>query len=131
VTFDVDRAAERRFLAAYTPREIERILDRAAEAGAEAGASTLRDAAPVGTGPVGRRQAPHGSFRASVRAARVRRPRDGAAAGQVIGPMGFHSFMRGWIAKRDRWAERAMGRSFAAARTASDRLLAQYAEARR
>lgn len=131
MSFDVDRSAERRFLAAYTPDEVRRILARAAETGAQAGAATLRSAAPVGNARIQRGQAPHGSFRASVRAAAVRHPRGDAAAGQVMGPMGFHSFMRGWIEKRTRWAERSRERAFATARAASDRVLVSYAEARR
>lgn len=130
--FEVDRRAELRLLAAYDASDVARILDEAAAAGAKAAVPVVRDHAPVGRARLSSRYVRaglrHGTFRATVRAAAIRKP---GHRGQVIGPMGVHAYPRGWIEKRRPWAGRAASAAFAAARDAGDRVLETYAKARR
>lgn len=134
MTFEVDRRAELRMLAAYTPREIERVLVEAAAAAGDAGAGQMRAAAPIGSGPLSsrylRQGLRHGAFRATVRSARIRNGR-AQEVGVVVGPMGLHAWIRGFVERRTRWGARAAGRVTVTMRQASDRVLTRYAEARR
>lgn len=135
MTAELDRRAELRMLAAYTPVQIARALSEAAAAGAQAGAPILRAAAPVGRGKLDARYRReglrHGTFRGTVRAAAIHRVGPAGETGQVVGPMGRHAFVRGWIERRTRWGAHAAGRVEVAMRAASDRVLVRYAEARR
>lgn len=135
MTFQVDRRAELRMLAGYTPEAIERILVEAAAAGGDAGAPMMKGAAPIGRGPLDSRYRRaglrHGAFRDTVTSARIHRRGRAGEVGVVVGPMGRHAWIRGFVEKRTRWGVRTAGRVVVAMRQASDRVLVRYAAARR
>lgn len=134
MTFQVDRRDELRMLAAYTPQEVQEILEEAAQAGAAAGVQVMRYQAPVGRAKLSSRYVrdglAHGYFRSMVQAARIRRPHLGQAAGYVIGPMGRHVYPRGWIEKRTAWMARGRVLVQGAVQRATEAVLDRYQRAR-
>lgn len=134
MTVQVDRREELRMLRAYSPAEIARVLTEAAKAGADEGSRTMRGQAPIGRGPLDSRYRRaglgHGTFRSTVRAAEIRRPGPSGERGQVVGPMGRHSGIRGFVEKRTGWGARSASRVAGVMRAASDAVLARYVKAR-
>ena len=123
----VDRSQEEKLLRAYAAPEVARILKRAAQVGAEAGAKVLKDKAPIGVAErlsqaYRKLGLQHGALRGSVRAAAVR-TRPGI---YVFGPMGRGAVARAFVAHRTRWAERYALPAFLVAREASDAVLLRY-----
>src|SRR5678815_4214935 len=97
ITVRLDRHEELKMLRGYTPEAVDRILTESAKKGAQQAKEVMRDHAPVGTSDrpsqYYRRQGlPHGTFRASVKASKIR-----STIGYVIGPQGKNAFTRGWL----------------------------------
>ena len=131
----IDRRDELAMLSHYTPREVSSALLAAGEAGAKAGASVLRAAAPVGSGPLSRLYRrlglTHGALREAVRGVAFHGP-DGLI-GFVLGPIGRGAVARHWVELGTRrgmranpWLERTAPAANAAAHSTADRALAQY-----
>ena len=145
----LDTRAQTAFLKRYRPDEVERALLAASAIGARAAVPVLRGAAPVGRSdrpsPYYRRNGlGHGTFRASIRAAKIRGRRAGLrdlqkrTVGHVIGPIGKNAFTRAWLEfgtngpgrHRQRglhWLAGIEDQAFSVARSASDASLAAYA----
>lgn len=136
-------------MARFKPAAVDRALEDAAKAGATAAVKVLRPRAPVGTSQhpslyYRRNGLSHGTFRKSVRAAKIRGRRSalaglqGRTIGYVIGPLGKNAFTRYWIEAgthgpgRHRvaarpWIEGAASSTFSVARSASEAKLTAYA----
>lgn len=150
-SFRIDDHEWQAFIRRYSPREIDRIMQLAAAAGARAGAKVLKASAPVGRSSrpsqfYRREGGGHGQFKASVRAGRIRkRGVQARTIGYVVGPMGKFGFTRSWIAGGVRphgyktrpgkhpgaspnpWFERAQSPAERAAEEASRRVIEKYA----
>jgi len=149
----IDRRAEVAYLARFTPDEVDKIVAQAAGYGGRAAAKVLAPQAPIGTAKrlsqyYRRMGLGHGTFRRSVRAAKIRgrgsalRGQLGKTVGYVIGPIGKNAYTRAWIELGTRphgghpgegpnpWVEQAASDALSVARDASDAVLALYGEAR-
>lgn len=154
-TFRYDDHELQAFLKHYTKPELEKILQKAAAAGARAAAPVLVASAPVGRtkrqSQFYRRQgAGHGMFRASIKARRIRRRGiQKGVIGFVVGPAGKFGFTRHWIAggtrphlirrgrggrirhpgqTPDRWADGPLEAAGNVANARSEQILRQFAE---
>lgn len=151
-TARLDTRAQDAFLRRYKPDAVDRILTEAAAAGAKAGVNVLRNRAPTGSSShpsqyYRRNGLGHGTFRKSVKAAKIRGRRgainiQGKTVGYVMGPMGKNAFTRSWReagtngpgrhhVRGLHWTEAAAGQSFSVARGASEGILVRYAKATR
>lgn len=149
-TARLDTTQQQRFLKRYTELNVTKELDVAAKAGADAAKKVLVANAPVGTSEhpsqyYRKMSLPHGTFRRSIRAAKIRGRRSalkglqGATVGYVVGPMGKNAFTRYWREQgtngpgRHRvaglhWTEHSAGMALSVARSASESKLAAYAK---
>lgn len=129
-TVKLDRAAELRLLARFTPQQIARLLRHADEEGARAALTVMSSQAPVGTASrpsqyYRKRGYGHGTLQRSVAVSRARQR--GNTVAVVIGPQGPQAFARFFVAKRNPWVERTAKAAFTVARRVSGRLLEAYA----
>ena len=144
-TAKLDRDAELRMLAAYDDHAVQKIMEQAAESGGKQAAKVLKDAAPIGTArrlsQFYRRQGlQHGTFRSSVRAAKIRGRGSalvglqGRTIGYVVGPIGSKAFTRHWIEsgtshqRANPWIAQTASAALSVARDASDAVLTLYAK---
>ena len=102
-TLVIDDRQQRALLAKFTQQKVDKVLQSAARAGANAMADVVRGAAPVG---VSRRPSQfyrrqglgHGTFLGSIKARRIRkRGLNSQTIGFVVGPAGKFGFTRHWI----------------------------------
>lgn len=155
-TFRYDDHELQAFLAKYDKADLEKLLQKAAAAGARAAAPIIQSAAPVGTSPrpsgfYRRQGAGHGSFRGSIKARRIRRRGlNTGTIGFVVGPAGKFGFTRHWIAggtrphlirrgrggrishpgqRPNRWADRVLANAGNVANARTEQILRQYADA--
>lgn len=140
----LDTRAQDKLLRKFRPVEVEKILGKAALAGANSGRKVLTGRAPVGTskreGQFYRRNGyGHGTFLGSVKARRIRkRGLQEKTIGYVIGPIGKRAFTRHWIEYGTRshgkhpgerathWVERSADAAFSEAQKASEDALIRY-----
>lgn len=103
-TVRLDDHELRAFLNLYDGPDIDKVLQKAALAGAKAAERIVRPAVPIGTSrrpsQYYRRQGlGHGTFARTVKARRIRKRGDQRTTiGYVIGPAGKNAFTRAWIA---------------------------------
>ena len=151
-TFTIDDRQWQAYVRKFTPKEIDKLMTRATAIGSRAAAKVIKPQAPIGTSnrPSQFYRANgggHGSFRASVRAKKIRpRGNNARTIGYVIGPMGKFGFTRAWAeygtkphgyrsrpgrhpgAKARPWFGAAASAGEAAATSATQRILDKYAE---
>lgn len=147
-TFIIDKRQQDAFMRRYTPREVDKVLTKAAAAGARAGVKVIKAAAPVGTSErpsqyYRTNALPHGTLKASVKATKIR-----AAAvntiGYRVGPQGKLGFTRAWVEggtkphmignrqhpgqRANPWFERADDAGLAAAESATRTVIERYGQ---
>ena len=136
MTLKIDRSAEIRMLRSYTPDAVTYILQEAAKHGGQEAAKVMRAVAPKGTSErpsqyYRRNNLPHGTFRKSVKAARIRR-KGKDTVGYVVGPVGSKGFTRHWIelgtshSRANPWVERVAAAALSVAQRGSEAVLALY-----
>ncbi len=146
-TFRIDDRQTQAFMRRYTPREIDKVLQLAAAAGARAGAKVERAHAPIGKSKresqfYRRQHAGHGEFARSVKATKVRqRGIQARTIAYVVGPQGKFGFTRAWIEGGTKphkghpgqaanpWFERGLPAALKAAETATRTVIDKYGTA--
>ena len=102
-TFTIDDREWQRYVSRFSPVEIDRIMLKASRAGAAAAAKVIKAQAPIGTSDrpsqfYRANSGKHGSFRASVKARKIRqRGTNARTIGHIVAPMGAFGFTRAWV----------------------------------